>query len=253
MKEKDCWNAQHYKKHSDSQFKGGLKIVSELLLSGNETVLDVGCGDGKTTLEIAKRVPEGSVLGIDKSKNMIDEADKLLKDIKNLKFKCVDAEKFSSDNQFDLVVSFSAFHWIEDQETALKNIYEALKPDGKLIMRLGVKQNHPVNSVYENEKWKPVLGNKGLKIFLCTAEDFAKLLEDAGFKNINVQTKEKSCSFQNKKDLFNWSLAWLPHATGLGEEKAKELAQDIVDYIYASDEDGRKAYKSKYLLVQAEK
>ncbi|KAF5431048.1 Cyclopropane fatty-acyl-phospholipid synthase [Candidatus Methanophagaceae archaeon] len=43
----------------------------KLALKGNERVFDIGCGDGKVTAEIAKQLPNGSVLGIDKSEEMI--------------------------------------------------------------------------------------------------------------------------------------------------------------------------------------
>ena len=70
MKTKDFWNAQHYKKHSEGQHTEGVRIVQELPLNGDENILDFGCGDGRTTAEIAKRVSNGFVLGIDISQNI---------------------------------------------------------------------------------------------------------------------------------------------------------------------------------------
>ena len=61
------WDGDDYHKNSNSQQKEALKLLDEHPIRGDESILDVGCGDGKITAEIANRVPEGRVLGIDKS------------------------------------------------------------------------------------------------------------------------------------------------------------------------------------------
>ena len=71
------WNAKAYKEASHHQFKWGLELLDKLELKGNERVLDIGCGDGKLTIEIAKRVPDGYVVGIDNSEEMISFARKI--------------------------------------------------------------------------------------------------------------------------------------------------------------------------------
>ena len=58
------WNAQDYAQSSSAQAAWAQDLIVKLNLSGNETVLDVGCGDGKVTAEIARRLPDGFVLGI---------------------------------------------------------------------------------------------------------------------------------------------------------------------------------------------
>ena len=67
----DHWNPKDYHKNSSEQQKWGLELLNKIAFSGNERVLDIGCGDGKLTMEIANRVRHGSVLGIDKSEDMI--------------------------------------------------------------------------------------------------------------------------------------------------------------------------------------
>jgi trans-aconitate 2-methyltransferase len=254
MNNKDKWNAQYYKKNSEGQHAEGLKIVKELSLTGNENVLDVGCGDGRTTVEIAKRVPEGSVLGVDISPNMIDEARKSFGDVKNLSFECIDISQFTSNKVFDFAVSFSAFHWVKDQKKALKNIYSVLKPGGKLLMKFSLQQKrNPLSIVFEDPKWEACLRRQKETYFPHTVESFSELLENVGFKNLNVQTKELFRAFTDKEALFNWSLAWVPAATGLSGNKAKEFTQDVVDSICAENKDGKPDITFSYLLARAEK
>ena len=61
------WDPEDYERHSAQQERWARELVAKLQLAGDETVLDIGCGDGKVTAEIASRVPEGRVLGIDSS------------------------------------------------------------------------------------------------------------------------------------------------------------------------------------------
>ena len=65
------WDASEYNRQSSLQAALAEEQLGRLTLEGAERVLDVGCGDGKITAEIAARVPRGSVLGVDPSQNMI--------------------------------------------------------------------------------------------------------------------------------------------------------------------------------------
>ncbi len=71
------------------------ELIAKLKLRGDEHILDVGCGDGKVTAEIARAVPRGSVTGVDASPQMIAFAQKTFpaKKFPNLKFQVMDARK----------------------------------------------------------------------------------------------------------------------------------------------------------------
>ena len=61
------WNAADYNKSSPAQQLWAQELIGKLGLSHNSRVLDIGCGDGKVTAEIARRIPKGRVLGVDNS------------------------------------------------------------------------------------------------------------------------------------------------------------------------------------------
>jgi trans-aconitate 2-methyltransferase len=68
------WNPREYNCYSSHQKQWGMELVAKLSLHGNERLLDLGCGDGKVTSEIARRLPQGSVTGLDISREMVDFA-----------------------------------------------------------------------------------------------------------------------------------------------------------------------------------
>ena len=114
------------------------EVLALLDLKDSERILDVGCGDGKITAEIASRVPRGSVVGVDPSSDMIGFARSHFGPATrpNLKFQVADARRLPFQNEFDLVVSFNALHWIPDQDAALGSIHSALISGGNAQLRL---------------------------------------------------------------------------------------------------------------------
>jgi trans-aconitate 2-methyltransferase len=144
------WNAVEYHKNSSEQQKWGLELLDKIALSGNKRVLDLGCGDGKITAEITRRVPNGSVLGIDKSEDMIRFAQEHYRPevFPNLTFMLLDARNLYFDQEFDVVFSNEALHWIEDHPSVLHKIRGSLKAGGRELPRWADKGTHPVFSRY---------------------------------------------------------------------------------------------------------
>lgn len=91
------WNPHDYAKNSAAQLKWARELRSRLILHGSESVLDVGCGDGKITADFAQALPQGQVVGIDSSPDMIGYAQETYS-MPNLSFACIDARalNFSS-------------------------------------------------------------------------------------------------------------------------------------------------------------
>src|SRR5580693_224613 len=108
------WNAADYAANSVVQQSWAREIIARLKLRGDEHVLDVGCGDGKVTAEIARAVPRGSVTGMDASPQMIEFAKKNFPttEFPNLRFRVMDARKIKFDRQFDVAFSNAALHWV---------------------------------------------------------------------------------------------------------------------------------------------
>src|SRR5262245_45734498 len=132
------WHASDYNRQSSLQQALAEEQLGRLTLNGDERILDVGCGDGKITAQIAARVPRGSVLGVDPSRDMIAFASSHFGPPAhaNVRFEVADARRLPYRNEFDLVVSFNALHWVPEQDAALASIHAALRPGGRALLRL---------------------------------------------------------------------------------------------------------------------
>jgi trans-aconitate methyltransferase len=133
------FNGEEYKKASTHQKEWGNKIIAEFKLNGTEHILDLGCGDGALTAELAQLVPDGLVLGIDGSHGMIETARKL--ETSNLSFKVQDINSLNYENEFDLIFSNATLHWIKDHNRLLKNVFRALRQNGIYRCNFGAKGN----------------------------------------------------------------------------------------------------------------
>lgn len=123
------FDGEKYKKASKHQKEWGNRLISGLELNGDETILDLGCGDGVLTDQLSELTPHGSVLGIDSSLGMIETAKKLSRE--SLEFIQMDVNFMNFNEEFDLIFSNAALHWIIDHKNLLERSYKALKSTEK--------------------------------------------------------------------------------------------------------------------------
>ena len=106
-----------YEAASQCQRVWGTTLIEELHLNGNERLLNLGCGNGRTTKALAKRVPYGTVVGIDSSPSML-EAAKAHK-TENMELLLLDITEIAFEAEFDVVFSNAALHWVFDHKKIL--------------------------------------------------------------------------------------------------------------------------------------
>ena len=134
------WNAESYHKVSEPQLKWGLELLSTLELRGDETVLDAGCGSGRLTAHLFGKLPRGSVIALDVSKQMLEVARRELAPFGD-RVRFVDADLLSLpralDRSADVVFSAATFHWVLDHHALFRELARVLKPGGRLRAQCG--------------------------------------------------------------------------------------------------------------------
>jgi len=229
------WDAEEYRKSSANQEKWAKELMGLLKLEGHERVLDIGCGDGRITAEIASKLPEGHIVGIDNSPEMIKLARESFHESKNsnLKFQIMDARELTFNNEFDLVFSNAALHWVKDHAPVLKGIRNALKTKGRVIVQMAGKGNAGdiidiLQDIIILEKWKKYFGIMEFPYGFFDDNEYREMLESAGLKPVKVTLIPKTMEHQNIDELEGWiRTTWLPYTQKVPEELREDFIHEI--------------------------
>jgi SAM-dependent methyltransferase len=121
--------------HTDVMLEPALAaLMAKARVTPGLSVLDVGCGCGASTIELAKAAgPSGKVIGLDVSEPMLARAGEHLASYKNVQLICADASAYPFAAETDLIVSRFGVMFFGDPAAAFSNIRKALKPGGRLV------------------------------------------------------------------------------------------------------------------------
>jgi trans-aconitate 2-methyltransferase len=133
------WDAREYDRVADPQTRWGAVVLDRLPLSGDERVLDAGCGTGRVTELLAARVPRGRVVALDGSPSMIEAArDRLAPFGERIEFVVADlGHPLPIDGAVDAILSTATFHWVPDHDALFANLAAVLRPGGWLVAQFG--------------------------------------------------------------------------------------------------------------------
>jgi len=179
----DRWDSALYDDRHSFVWKQSVDLIGLLDPQPGERILDLGCGTGHLTAQIAAQGAE--VIGLDSSPSMVALA---RQNFPKLKFQLANAQDFHFDEPFDAVFSNAALHWVREANAAVRCIAEALKPGGRLVLEMGVKGN--IARVMAGVE--TVLRNAGYAArhtwYFPSLGEYSTLLEQHGFEVQLAQT-----------------------------------------------------------------
>jgi trans-aconitate 2-methyltransferase len=258
------WNAQDYQKSSSEQQKWARDLISRLRLRGDETVLDVGSGDGKVTAEIASLLPVGRIVGIDTSGEMVRLASETFppEAHPNLIFLLKDAADLDFEEAFDLVFSNATLHWVIDHRPVLEGIRRALRPCGKMVMQMGGRGNaagliETLDALAAAPKWAPYFEEFVFPYGFHGDDEYRIWVERAGLEPLRVELLPRDMVHPDREALTAWiRTTWLPYTQRLPELMQPAFIGDLVErYLdrHPADDDGTIHVAMVRLEVEAEK
>jgi len=172
------------------QPKGRLRIkdmslVKLLNAQQHEHILDLGCGNGEETQEIAKK-SVARVVGIDRSECFSDKWDEARKRYKNLEFQVMDATNLEFNEKFDAVFSNLVIHLIKPPEQVISSVWNALKPGGRFVAEFyghGTAEEIilALKEVMSSHNYSFDINND-FPWYLPTQERYCNLLKNQGFE-----------------------------------------------------------------------
>jgi len=235
--------------------------IERLQLRDGEKVLDIGCGNAMLTIDLAKRMPSGQIVGIEVSEEMHAQALKNLANVatSNITIVHTDALKIQYENEFDVVFSNSAIHWIPDLERVYNLIYKSLKTPGRIMIQTGMKESNSLfralAQVTRVEQFRPYLVHFKRPWRFLSVQENTKILVSAGFQNVRVEPYAFRMQFQTQADLLNYckAAALVPFLPLFPEKIKQTFEQKFLEVLLLLNEPNPLEMAMTRLFMQAEK
>lgn len=201
------FDGRKYEKASTHQKEWGTKLIAELDLQGHEHVLDLGCGDGSLTAQIAEILPEGEVVGIDASQGMIDAA--LLKARDKLKFLLMDINELDFVDRFDVVLSNATLHWVKDHKRLFENVHRSLRDGGRIRFNFACDGNcshffKVIREAMALDDFAAHFAEFEWPWYMPPVDEYRALVESSGLHNTRVWGENADRYFPDEEAMIRW-------------------------------------------------
>jgi trans-aconitate 2-methyltransferase len=229
------WDAGDYARHSAAQAEWARELIEKLALLGEESVLDIGSGDGKVSAALAARLPRGTVVGIDSSPDMVCSARRAFPPANhpNLSFAVMNALELDFDNRFDVIFSNATLHWVRDHLRVLRGVRRALKPGGRLLFQMGGRGNAGrilgiIEQLARIAPWAEYLRDFPCPYGFYGPEEYGPWLAEAGLQARRLELLPKEMRQQGREGLAGWvRTTWLPYTERIPPDRREAFVSEV--------------------------
>jgi trans-aconitate 2-methyltransferase len=164
----------------------------------------------------------------------------LKQDYSNLSFQVMDARNLSFIDEFDVIFSNAALHWIADQKPVLRGVTLSLKGGGRLLFQMAGKGNAKdilgiIDELAAVKPWGKYFASMLFPYGFFTTEEYEAFLQEAGLTPIRLALYPKDMTFPNAEGLTGWvRTTWLPYTQRIPEEMRDGFVKEIVTRFLAA-------------------
>jgi ubiquinone/menaquinone biosynthesis C-methylase UbiE len=221
-----AWDAARYQEKHSFVWRYGASLLELLNPQPGERILDVGCGTGQLTAEIARAGAQ--VVGLDYSEDMLSDARKNFPD---LEFVLGDASRFHFDQPFDAVFSNAALHWVKDADGAVASVARALRAGGRFVAEFGGKGN--IATV--QAALRAVLGpsaDEQSPWYYPSIGEYAPILERHNLEVRNASLFDRPTPLDGENGLEHWLRMFMQtYLRQFSPQRADEVVCQLVEHL----------------------
>lgn len=216
------WDPDLYNKFSRYRTEPFAAILSRLGPGGDERrIIDLGCGAGEITVELARRFAGCTMVGMDSSPAMIDRARKLRESLEpalreRLSFIAGDIREFNRrqdhSRAYSMVFSHAALQWLVEHHETFERCFAALAPGGRLVVQMPANDHETaqvtLNAMAHEGPWRAALaGVKPPSATVAAPEAYHRMLAEIGFERIDCYYQTFHHPMDSPSEIVAWCRA----------------------------------------------
>lgn len=215
------WNPEQYQKFQSERSAPFYDLLDLVDVLTDLKVVDLGCGSGELTLELADWLPGSQVTGIDSSPQMLEKAASFQRP--GLIFERGD--QASLTGEWDLIFSNAALHWSEHHTELIPYLFNKLKPGRQIAVQIPSNHNHISHQIYREtageEPFQSTLQGYQRYSPVLSIDQYAQILYDCGAEEILVFEKVYPHVLEDADAVVEWisGTALVPYFERLGGQK----------------------------------
>jgi trans-aconitate 2-methyltransferase len=228
------WNAGEYERLADPMTRWGGQVLERLTLTGNETVLDAGCGTGRVTAQLLARLPHGHVIGVDASAAMIEQARERFATVDRVTLQAVDLLTLTLPARVDAILSTATFHWILDHAALFAQLATLLRPGGQLVAQCGGAGNidgvrTAIAEVIQTAPFEAAFANWHDPWEIAGPDITAERLTRAGFEPLDTWLNPEPVTLESQQHLADYleTIVLGTHLLRLTQEQQRLFAEAV--------------------------
>jgi trans-aconitate methyltransferase len=196
------WDASRYHRISQPQYDWGRRVIARLRPRPGERVLDLGCGTGRLTAEIASRTGGARVTALDRSWAMLAVARETAGLDGRMAIVRGDGTALPFSSVFDAVFSAATLHWIHDHGAVFDSVFDALAPGGRFVAQCGGYRNlerllERTRRMMRAPEFAPYFAAWQEPWYFAAAEPTARQLARAGFVDVATSLEAAPVAFED--------------------------------------------------------
>ncbi|WP_353719360.1 methyltransferase domain-containing protein [Dyadobacter sp. 676] len=252
-----AWNPDTYNRFKSERSAPFYDLLSLLKVRPGLEVIDLGCGTGELTANLADRLPDSRVLGVDSSEEMLGNSRQV--GGSTLSFECIAIEnQLGRSQRWDVVFSNAALQWVPDHEALFPQIISKIKPGGQLLVQMPAQYHNLTNRLLDElaretpyaeayHGWNRV--SPVLEI-----DRYAEILFENGGKAIQVFEKIYPLVPDDVDALLTWvsGTALIPYLERLSEPLKRRFREDYRALLARHFPKAPVFYPFKRILIAAE-
>ncbi len=211
-------------------------------MRGDEVAIDAGCGTGRVTELLLEKLPEGSVLAVDRSMAMVEAARRRFADEPRVRVERWDLSELEVEEPVDLIFSTATFHWIKDHDRLFQRLAMALKPRGRLVAQCGGEGNisratKAVGETVREERYRGYFEGWEDDKYYADPRSTARRLEVSGFEEVETWLHDEEAAFDSVDDLarFLGVVVLGGHLERLPEGEREPFVAEVAEKVAAVD------------------